>query len=119
MPDLTYPLPGDPTALILDGEPGPLYRVERIEPRWTHEDGVSYEAARELIGLLMAYRSEWIATERARAQPDLEHIARWRAERSAYAAELRGLDVTDRDNIARIRRDYGTEARRLAGLKKE
>ena len=79
---------------------------------------MSYEVARELITALMAFRSEWIALERAKPAPDLSAIERWKAERGAYAAELRGLHVADRDNIARIRRDYGTEARRLAALER-
>lgn len=84
------------------------------QPKWTHEDCVNYESARELITHLMAFRSEWIARERAKTAPDLETIERWNAERGAYAAELRELDVTDRENIARIRRDYGAEIRRLS-----
>lgn len=84
------------------------------QPKWTHEDCVNYESARELITHVMAYRSEWIARERAKAAPDLSAIERWKAERGAYAAELRGLDVTDRENIARIRRDYGAEIRRMS-----
>lgn len=84
------------------------------QPKWTHEDCVNYESARELITHLMAFRSEWIGRERAKAAPDLVAIERWNAERGAYAAELRGLDVTDRENIARIRRDYGAEIRRLS-----
>ena len=85
------------------------------QPKWTHEDCVNYESARELITHLMAFRSEWIARERAKVAPDLVAIERWNAERGSYAAELRGLDVTDRENIARIRRDYGAEIRRLSG----
>ena len=84
------------------------------QPKWTHEDCVNYESARELITHLMAFRSEWISRERAKTAPDLAMIERWNAERGAYAAELRGLDVTDRENIARIRRDYGAEIRRLS-----
>ena len=113
----TYPLPGEPTALILDGEHAP-YQLEREAPKWSREDAVSYEVARELITALMAFRSEWVALERAKPAPDLSAIERWKAERGAYAAELRGLHVADRDNIARIRRDYGTEARRLAALER-
>ncbi len=85
-----------------------------IQPKWTHEECVNYESARELITHLMAFRSEWIARERAKIAPDLVAVERWSAQRSSYAAELRGLDVTDRENIARIRRDYGAEIRRLS-----
>lgn len=118
MPAFHYPKNTEPVVLTLDGEPGPTYQLEPVAPKWSQEDSVNFESARELIVLLMAYRSEWIAAERGKAQPDLELVARWIAERSAYAAELRGLDVTDRDNIARIRRDYGAEARRLAALER-
>lgn len=88
--------------------------IPEKQPQWTHEDCVNYESARELITHLMAFRSEWIARERAKTAPDLAAIECWSAERSTYAAELRGLDVTDRENIARIRRDYGAEIRRLS-----
>ena len=104
--------------LILDGEALASDQVERPATQWSHDDCVNYESARELIVLLMAYRSEWISRERLKLQPDLALIASWSAERSAYAGELRGLDVGDRDNIARIRRDYGAEARRLAALER-
>ena len=104
--------------LILDGEALASDQVERPATQWSHDDCVNYESARELIVLLMAYRSEWISHERIRPRPDLALIANWTAERSAYAGELRGLDVGDRDNIARIRRDYGSEARRLAALER-
>jgi hypothetical protein len=66
----TYPLPGEPTALILDGEHAP-YQLEREAPKWSQEEAVSYEVARELITALMAFRSEWIALERAKPAPDL------------------------------------------------
>lgn len=118
MASKSYPPHEDAIPLILDGEPLASYQVERPAPKWSHDDCVSYESARELITLLMAYRSEWISRERLRPQPDLALIASWTAERSAYAGELRGLDVSDRDNIARIRHDYGFEARRLAALER-
>ena len=118
MPSNTYPLHQNEIPLILDGEHLASYQVERPAPQWSQDDCVNYESARELIGLMMAYRSEWISRERLRPQPDLALVASWTAERSAYAAELRGLDVGDRDNIARIRRDYGAEARRLAALER-
>ena len=113
-----YPPHENAIPLILDGEPIASYQVERPAPQWSHDDCVNYESARELIALLMAYRSEWISRERLRPRPDLALIASWIGERSAYAGELRGLDVGDRDNIARIRRDYGAEARRLAALER-
>ena len=105
--------------LILDSEALASHQVERPATQWSHDDCVNYESARELIVLLMAYRSEWISRERLRPRPDLALIERWTAERTAYAGELRGLDVGDRENIGRIRRDYGAEARRLAALERE
>ncbi|WP_323004837.1 hypothetical protein [Denitromonas sp.] len=115
MAHITYPAAAAPTVIVLDGEHNPAYYLDRdAQPQWTHDDCVNYESARELITELMAFRSEWIARERAKAEPDLPVIERWKAERGAYAAELRGLDVTDRENITRIRRDYGAEVRRLA-----
>ena len=115
MARITYPSAPAPSVIVLDGEHNPAYYLDRgAQPQWTHADCVNYESARELITELMAFRSEWIGLERAKALPDLSEIERWKTERGVYAAELRGLDVTDRETIARIRRDYGAEVRRLA-----
>jgi hypothetical protein len=113
MSSTTYPLPGEPTVLILDGEQAP-YHLEREAPKWSNEDAVNYEVARDVITALMAFRSEWIGLERAKPAPDLSAIERWKAERGAYAAELRGLHIADHEKIARIRRDYGAECVRLS-----
>jgi len=115
MAHITYPAATEPTVIVLDGEHNPAYYLNHeTQPQWTQDDCVNIESARDLITQLMAFRSEWIAVERAKSEPDVSVIERWRAERSAYAAELRGLDVTDREHIVRICRDYGAEVRRLA-----
>lgn len=82
-------------------------------PAWMHEDCVQYEVARESVTALMGFRSSWIDLEEQKPVPDLAAIARWSAERSAYARQLRGLDVRDRERMVQLCREYGAEVRRL------
>lgn len=72
------------------------------QPAWTHEEGVQFECAREVITDLMGILSAQIATTTA---PDA--LAALRARRSALAQERARLKVADHDDIARIREGYG------------
>ena len=88
----------------------------RPEPKWSHEDCVKYESAREIITSLIAFRSKWIAAEERSAAPHADRIAQWSAEQRGYAQELRGLHVEDRQRVNRIREEYGAEVKRLRAL---
>ena len=88
----------------------------RLPPKWSHEDCVKYESAREIVTSLMAFRSKWIGAEQRRSSPHAGRIAQWREERRQYVRELRGLDVGDRARVDRIRVEYGAEVKRLMEL---
>lgn len=75
--------------------------------RWTQEEAIAFECARECITDMMAICSGRIADEVAKPQPDAERIASLRAERSKLSQELGALHVGDQADIASIRANYG------------
>lgn len=78
-----------------------------LHPKWTQEEAIAYECARECITHLMAIYTGEIHND----NPTPERLAELRAARARLAAELRGLRVHDHAEIARIRRDYGQRIR--------
>lgn len=73
--------------------------------RWTQEESVAFESARECITHLMAICSAQIASGRLTAA----QVDQARGRRSSLAAERAALRVTDHDEIRRIRAEYGRE----------
>jgi len=73
--------------------------------RWTQEESVAFESARECISHLMAICSAQIASGGLTAA-QVEHV---RARRTSPAAERAALRVIDHDEIRRIRAEYGRE----------
>lgn len=79
--------------------------------KWTQEEAVAFECAREVITDLMAIQTGQIAEEARKPQPDAARLASLRAERSRLAQERAGLHVGDRAAVARIRAEYGAAVR--------
>lgn len=79
--------------------------------RWTQEQAIAYECARELIGHMVAIKSEQIEREQCRETPDKERIKALRLERRALHQERDALHVADDVQVARIRDDYGAVIR--------
>jgi hypothetical protein len=79
--------------------------------RWTQDQAIAYESARELIGHMMAIKSEQIEQEQGKKTPDKERIEALRLERLALHQERSALHVTDDAQVARIRDDYGAVIR--------
>jgi len=96
-----YPSPLPATVFVLDGDPQPEGYIDG--PKWTQDEAIAYECARECITALMAVCTD----ELHHSNPDPERRAVIVAERSRLAAELRGLHVHDHAEIARIRTEYG------------
>lgn len=79
--------------------------------KWTQEQAIAYECARELIGHLIAIKSKQIEHERSKPTLDQERIEALRQERTMLDRERHDLRVTDDTAVTRIRNDYGTIVR--------
>ncbi|GAB2899482.1 hypothetical protein GCM10027046_31050 [Uliginosibacterium flavum] len=80
-------------------------------PKWTQDQSIAYECACELIGHLMAIKSEQIERELIATTPNQERIDALRLARSALHQEREALNVTDDAAVSRIRTAYGSEVR--------
>lgn len=80
-------------------------------PKWTQDEAIAFECAREVITDMMAICTGRIADETDKEAPDADHLAALRAERSRLAQERAALHVGDHADIARIRTDYGAIVR--------
>jgi hypothetical protein len=78
-----------------------------LHPKWTQEEAIAYECARECITELMAIHT----AELYHGSPTPGRHEEIKAERRRLAAERSGLHVHDHAEIARIRRDYGERIR--------
>ena len=82
-----------------------------IGPKWTQDEAINYECARECITDLMGIYSGAIADERAQALPDESKIADLLTSRTSLAHERMSLRLKDHDRIAEIRSVYGARIR--------
>lgn len=80
-------------------------------PKWTQDEAIAYECARECITDMMAICTGRIADEAEKEAPDADRVAALRADRSKLAQERAALHVGDHADIARIRTDYGAIVR--------
>jgi hypothetical protein len=76
-------------------------------PKWTQDEAIAYECARECITHMMAICTGELHND----APTEARRAELEAERARLAAELRGLHVHNHADIARIRQDYGQRIR--------
>lgn len=79
--------------------------------KWTQDQAIAFESARECITDMMGIRSGEIAAEEHQAQPDLQKLARLEAELESLARERAELTVADQDRIASVRSIYGAAIR--------
>ncbi|MFG8764966.1 hypothetical protein ACEOVB_29675 [Pseudomonas aeruginosa] len=71
------------------------------------------EAAQEVLGFLMAARSELIHNEGKKAKPDATKIEQWEAERNELFDLEDGLRLDDPAGIERVIATYGPQAREM------
>jgi hypothetical protein len=76
-------------------------------PAWTHEEGIAFECAREVITDVMGILSSEIARE---VDPQIAESKR--KQRSALFQEREALRVSDQKTIARVRQVYGKTVRK-------
>lgn len=88
-----------------------------IDPKWTQDEAINFECARDCITDLMGIYSGAIDDEETAASPDKDKISELLAVRSSLARERMALRLKDHDRIAEIRSTYGAKIRayRAAG----
>lgn len=77
-------------------------------PRWSQDEVVAYESARECLTHLMAIYSGAIHEERSRADFDETRLMGLMESRNRLAKERDRLHVTDGSAIERVRNDCGS-----------
>lgn len=80
-------------------------------PRWTQEQAVAFEAARECLGDVIAICVASIAEEEAKASPDAERLAKLETELTALTEKRRKLKLSDTEGLAQVRAFYGAKVR--------
>jgi len=80
---------------------------------WSTSDSLAYEAAVEAIGEVVGAYSALIAAEEAKAEPDLQVVARARAGQADCARSREQLDPADQAAVAAARRRFSDLARQI------
>jgi hypothetical protein len=81
------------------------------KPKWTQDEAVAFECARECITDMMGICSTAIADEEGQPAPDAVRLAGLEKNLAELARERAALTVADQDKIATIRREYGAQVR--------
>lgn len=79
--------------------------------KWTQDEAIAFECAREVITDLQAILTSQIAEESGKVHPDEDLIVDLRAERARLFRERTELRLKDHANVARIRKEYGARVR--------
>lgn len=80
-------------------------------PKWTQDEAINYECARECITDLMGIFSMAIDDEESSSSPDQAKIEDMLATRTLLARERMALRLEDHDRVAEIRSVYGARIR--------
>jgi hypothetical protein len=81
------------------------------QPRWTQEQAIAFEAARECLGDVIAICVASIAAEESKASPDASRLAELETELAELTAKRRELKLTDSEGVAAVRAFYGAQVR--------
>lgn len=79
--------------------------------KWTQDQAVAFECARECITDMMGICTAKIDEEEGRASPDAARLAELEQELSGLAKERSSLTINDDDRVATIRTVYGSQIR--------
>lgn len=79
--------------------------------RWSQDESVEFETAREVITSLMAIQTHQISEEREKLHPDQRRIAELREYRSQLANERANMHINEPAKIARVLEEYGALVR--------
>lgn len=80
--------------------------------RWTQDEAIAYECAREAISDMLTIQRARLADEKAKLSPDVEFIGK--LEKRTMSLELKRyrLRLKDHAKIAKIRKNYGAIIRK-------
>lgn len=78
---------------------------------WTHEEGLRFACARDLLTAMVGARSAMIAEEMQKANPDPEIVARFRAESLAFAKRRNSFHANEKERIESIFNEFSEVAR--------
>lgn len=79
--------------------------------KWTQDQSVAFEAARECVTDMMGICSEAIEAEEAKVWPNPVRLAQLEQELADLARERASLTVQDEARVATIRSEYGARVR--------
>jgi len=101
-----------PTFICFTGNSG-LHgeSPQESERKWTEEEALDYQLARDAIGGLISIISAETYAEENRENPDETRLERLNAERSRLSQERRDLKLVEHEKISRIRTAYGAAYR--------
>ena len=88
-----------------------LLAGENIMQKWTQDEAIDFECAREVITDLRAILATQIYEESNKEQPDAEKLEQLYAESSRLFRERADLHVTDHENVMRVLARYGAQVR--------
>jgi hypothetical protein len=77
-------------------------------PKWTQDEAIAFESARDCINGMIAVCSRAIADEKSKPEPDELRMSELKNYVHDLARERRELHVTDYEKIETIRREYGS-----------
>lgn len=86
--------------------------------RWTQDEALAFEAAREAVTHLRAILTSEIAEEEAKHQPDAARLSGLRDEQQRLFQERAKLRLHDHAEVARVRAEYGARIRAWRGQHK-
>jgi hypothetical protein len=98
---------------MADGREEPSI-MSQLQPfTWSTAESVAYEAAVEAISEAVGAYSALIAAEEARADPDLQLVARAQAGQAECARRREELDPVDHKAVAQARQRFAALARQI------
>ena len=84
---------------------------DESKQKWTQDEAINFESARETITALMAIHTGQAYEESKKPTPDTERLAALEIELFRLAKERSSLRVADHANVTRIRTEYGATVR--------
>ena len=91
------------TNSAIDG----MTRAEGAGPKWTQEEAIAYECARDYLGEVLGIYSGELEAEEARERPRQDRVAWLEGEITRLGKVRRQLRVSDHEVIAEIRKTFG------------
>jgi hypothetical protein len=83
----------------------PIHPVH-VQPKWTQDEAIAYECARDYISDMIGMCVEQIREEENKQSPDLEKLAHLKADHHRLHHERSALRVQDTEAIERVHCEY-------------